>query len=379
VRLQIPPTQPKQVILLSFSLHHCIIAVMDDNTLGTSIFEAELSFQDYMNEFVLSQPSVAHQSSGVKCELTEYDCVFNSEGRQVVVRSGTSYDLVNAKNIESAISRTTHWDKEGQKALVQTEIQSPFIKDALKAIVPEYQKRNLDYNHISFVAKPNNLFHFRDELFSYGQKLDLGSEAQWHMSLLLQYLQNELAGAIMAYSLLVERSSSPSIDFNNLWTLFKPGDLVYVSPSASLDGVDLVMRYRSIKVSCQCDQSSHRFHHKWSMSGEYLDTRGSLIGFRVTSLQISYFEGTRHLDQLAMLPLRFLPQQEAIKRRMIARGRKFLGLQGCCHRQYKGPARLFWGTRGSKVFEVVTSSPLELHTVGLPVQHTHNHALRRKR
>lgn len=63
---------------------------MDDDILHSSIFDSELSFQDYLKQFTLSQPQVPHEGARVKCELAEYDSVYNSEGKEVVLRSGTA-------------------------------------------------------------------------------------------------------------------------------------------------------------------------------------------------------------------------------------------------------------------------------------------------
>ncbi|CZR42689.1 uncharacterized protein FPRO_09992 [Fusarium proliferatum ET1] len=317
---------------------------MDDNTINTSIFASELSFDDYLKDFALAQPQVSGGGTGTKCELVDYDSVFNSDGNKVVIRSGTSHNLGSFLGMdanESAIVRTTEWNLNGQKASVKTEIQSPHMKAALKAVVPVYRDRNINFTHISWYNEPRHLFHFRDRLFEYGRQRDLESDEQRHVSLLVEHLQQELADAVASFTCHVMfQPSSPSIDFRHAWTIFRQGDLVYLPGNAAPSGVEMIMRYKSILSNCDCNDANHMFSHAWTLTGEYLTTNKNGFGFESWIAKILYFEGISQIKLLPLLPLRFHPDREDIETRLISRGRRFRQLQGIHHQFYRGPATL---------------------------------------
>ncbi|KAI3579743.1 hypothetical protein IWW34DRAFT_694044 [Fusarium oxysporum f. sp. albedinis] len=317
---------------------------MDDNIINTSIFASDLSFDEYLKDFTLAQPQVSGGGTGTKCELIEYDTVFNSDGHQVAIRSGTSHKFGSFLGIdanESAIVRTTEWNLDGKKSSVKTEIQSPHMKAALKAVVPVYKDRNISFTHIFWYGEPRHLFHFRDGLFEYGRQLNLESDEQRHVSLLVEHLQQELADAVAIFtSHITFQPSSPSIDFRHAWTIFRQGDLVYLPGNVAPCGVEMIVRYKSILSSCSCNDANHVFSHAWTLEGEYLTTNKNGFGLKPWTANILYFEGIRQIKLLPLLPLRFHPEREGIKTRLIIRGRKFRQLQGLHHQFYRGLACL---------------------------------------
>ncbi|CAG9981206.1 unnamed protein product [Clonostachys byssicola] len=326
---------------------------MDEDSF-LSIFDSIISYDQYTQDFFSAHLDVEKPDSEIKCEIAEYDCIKNTEGQLVTVRSGSKLDVLRVDD-EHAIARTTHWDTHGTKDFVATTIQSPYMKQALRAVVPQYKNRNVAF-HITYNGVPRFLFHFRDKLFRYGKDLEKGSIAQRHVSLLVEHIQKELSDAILAYTSHVKLSSSPSIDFVHLWTLFKPDDLVYISALLSPDLIELVVKYKSMYQSCSCDDASHYFNHTWQFLGDVMDSNGTFLGTCAIPVTIRYFEGFREMSKLSLLPLRLHPLKDDIITRMTARGRKFTELQGCHYRHYTGMARLLWGSRHSKLFEVGPSN-----------------------
>ncbi|KAF5698702.1 P-loop containing protein [Fusarium mundagurra] len=354
---------------------------MDDNTITTSIFASDYSFDEYLKDFTLAQPQVSGGGTGTKCELVDYDTVFNSDGHKIAIRSGTSHNFGSFLGIdanESAILRTTEWSLEGQKSSVKTEIQSPHMKAALKAVVPIYRDRNIKFTHISWYGEPRHLFHFRTGLFEYGRQLHLESDEQRHVSLLVEHLQQELADAVASFTSHVTfQPSLPSIEFRHAWTIFRQGDLVYLPGNLAPCGVEMIVRYKAIFSSCSCNDADHMFSHAWTLEGEYLTTNKNGFGFKSWTAKILYFEGIRQIKLLPLLPLRFHPEQEDIKTRLIIRGRKFRQLQGIHHQFYRGLASLSReGGTDTRMFHTADSSSRVLRQTGsrimLDSQHFHS-------
>ncbi|KAJ4318724.1 hypothetical protein N0V84_006717 [Fusarium piperis] len=324
---------------------------MDETSDPLLFLDDGQSFEDYIKNFTSFPDCAEQEATETACELAEYDSVFNSKGEVVLVRSGTrnaasgDFEAQGGDVGGSAILRTTYWDPQGEKAGTQTEIRSGFIKAALKEVVPMYKDRNIKFSHIVFTGKPKHLFHYRDALYSYARDLEEGSLAQQHVSLLFMHLHQELSDAVSAYTTHVEFApkgpAAPSIDFPNLWTIFKEGELVYLSSTASEDGADMLIRFKSATCNCDCNSVLHRFVHSWEIIGDYIDSNGKSLGRRETSTKVAYFDGVLNLDQLPVLPLRFHPRKDAIKEQLAARGRKYLDLQKRKnHGHYKGMARI---------------------------------------
>lgn len=320
-----------------------------------SVFDAELPFDEYNLQFASHQPDFADLSVVAKCELAEYDCLYNSEGKQVFLRAGTKpgsefENALQTQNDDSAIVRTTYWTNSGRQSSVYTEIRSPHMKTALKTIVPAYKGRNFRYKHIGFNDKPGFLLHFRDELYAYGLGLEHASVPQQHVSMLFGYLQQELADAITSYTLHVLSADCPSIDFANYWTIFKQGDLAYLPEAIGPDGAEAVVRYISAGFDCQCEDTVHRLSHTWTFTGEYIDNKGKSLGKATLTTRIRWYEGVRPLRELPTIPLHLHPESNKIKERLIVRGRKFVALQGLHHRHFTGTAKLLEEAKQSGVF-----------------------------
>ncbi|RSM00101.1 hypothetical protein CEP52_009343 [Fusarium oligoseptatum] len=324
---------------------------MDENLSNSLIFNNDQSFEAYLKDFTSSPLHATQEEADTICELADYDSILNSKGRPVPVLNGCSNVFSKDFGAQGgdlggyAIVRTTSWDANSKKTGTETVIRSFIMKAALKAIVPAYKDLNIRFSHISFSDKPRHLFHFRNALYNYAQNLEADSVAQKHVTMLFMHLNQELADAVSAYTVNVEFAQMsrflPSIDFPHLWTIFKQGELIYVSGAVAEDGVQMLMRFRSATCNCACNSPMHRFHHSWKVEGECIDSNGKSLGRRAISVDISYFDGLRNLIQLTALPLRFHPDQNNIILQLAARGRKYVRLQGRNHRQYKGVARIF--------------------------------------
>lgn len=245
----------------------------------STIFDRADSFNAFTEQIRSSRPVAALDGSGQKCELQRYDCVYNSRGDQVLLQSGTRYNLDRdaGKSYKAALVETKFWKREGESSYSELEIRSPHMKAALKAVVPEYRDYNIDVRHITLRNEPCCLFHYRDELFLYGYDLQ-DTEGQMHVSFLLQHTQQILSSSIYAYYASVDYAvvtlAPPSLDFANLWMVFKPGDIVIVSEKATTKSW-ISFEFKSMDLSCRCDLSICEKTHNWKVSGRSLDFNGS--------------------------------------------------------------------------------------------------------
>ncbi|KAF7554225.1 hypothetical protein G7Z17_g3076 [Cylindrodendrum hubeiense] len=277
---------------------------MDDDLQFNSIFNSAGSFAEYTQQVRPVHPQIANDGAGMKCELNQFDSVFNSEGNKIRLRSGTRQNIgkkYSSKEDMSAIVKTRYWTLKGDMERTETEIRSPFMKIALKHIIPEFKDVNTDVKHIIIHGEPRCLFHFRNELFGHGMMLQPATEAQFHISFLLQHMHQELNTAIFAHAVNVEpQQIKPSMDFANLWTVFKPGELV-----------------------------------PW------------------------YFNGYKELTALNVFPLQYHDEQEEIRQELLSRGRKYISLQGVHYRKYTGVADVLGKDRNATMLGIDDYFPIQ--------------------
>jgi hypothetical protein len=279
--------------------------------------------------------------------LKKFDSLFNTKGERYLLRAGSKVDLGPAQQdnaYESALVLTKFWSKEKEEEYAELEIRSPHMKAALKAAVPTYRDFNVDVKHIIIRDEPQCIFHFRRELQEFGRSL-INAVAAEHLLFLLKYMYDVLSPEIRAYYSFVEGPTTPpSIDFLNLWMVFRPGDLFYVKTNHSDDiSRGRVLKFESMsRCKCKvpwCSRSS------WSICGLHINYDGSDFGHTSTYAQIKPYEGYHSIRDLVVMPLQYHPDHLAIRESLIARGRKFAKLHGDHYRQYKGVAEVLGGNR----------------------------------
>ncbi|KAH6884793.1 P-loop containing nucleoside triphosphate hydrolase protein [Thelonectria olida] len=315
----------------------------------TTVFENASTFSEFTQNLRPVRPELGFRDAGLQCELRNLDSVYNGKGERVLLRSGTKFHVERDQEPEahqSALVRTQFWDRQGDQETIELEVRSPHMKAALKSVIPEFQNAAIDLKHITIRGEPRCLFHYRHELFAFGVSLDFNSDAQKHISFLLQYMQQELNTEIYSWTVMVELElmsfpwgGNPSLDFAGLWMAFKPGDLIYLASSESTDRVAKVVEFRSMSMSCKCRDPRYTRSHHWSIAVDLIDYDGQRFGYRKCSMSIQYYEGYRPLKDLALVPLQYHPDQDKIRRAHIAQGIKFVHLQGRHQLYHTGAAR----------------------------------------
>jgi hypothetical protein len=339
--------------------------MMDDlNFLGNptpdNIFGNAANFNDYNR----SLRPLELQDAGLKCELKHIDSVFDSKGKRIRIRGGSRLNLDRdhgTDRYQSALVRTTIWDKDGEENGVELEIRSPHMKAALKAIVPQFENASIHAKHLTLQNEPMCLFHFRNELFIYGSNLPANSDAQQHISFLLEYMNQELSQELYTWMIMVELEASfadRAVEFQNLWMAFVPGELIY-APAQDPESQPAVLKFTSMTLSCRCRHLEHMSSHRWSISGCCIDHDGHRFGLRRTSTILKYYSGYKPLKDLAVVPLRFHADEASIKATHLQRGRKFTQLQGQHHLVYRGIAMVLGNDRNYTIFGEEAYFPLQ--------------------
>ena len=113
--------------------------------------------------------------------------------------------------------------------------------------------------------------------------------------------------------------SSQSITFDNLWTIFPPGTLVYSRVFLKQDQIFLV----DDNLCCWPEYNERRKHTRWDLRCWTYDWDGKFFQRRRIGLEIEYFEGARPISSLSVHPLKFNDSQEKVEQNLLRRGAIF--------------------------------------------------------
>jgi hypothetical protein len=217
-------------------------------------------------------------------------------------------------------------------------VQSPLLKSVLKEVFhnyPELSFSNFELEHLEFQHPFWPFVHRWDE-FEKAAHQEADTEAVKHTQLLYEIVHKELETDMSMFQDLINHGL---IDFDHLWALFRPGELI----------VDISRHGFGIWA--------HRFtigHYEESpislpafvLESQYVDWNGKYFGTANCVERISHFKGSRPITDLALYPMKFYPFLDQLHTTLVQRGRKFEALQGCKYKSYNGSARTStFGTR----------------------------------
>lgn len=334
---------------------------------SSNIFQSADNFGEYFRKLRPVKPVFGFQDAGVKCEVKRLDSVYNGKGEKVSLSSGTRYRLEHDRpqdTFDAALVRTQNWTRSGEPDFLELEIRSPYMKAALKEVVPEFHDIIVDSKHITLRDEPRCLFHYRDELFNYGAGLLPHSDAQNHVSFLLVYMNTELSDQIYSWTVMFQLEdhpsslNGPSLEFQNLWMAFLPGEKIFV-PEKDSDSAPMVLEFYSMKLNCRCQNSCCVPNHRWTIAAVCIDHDATRYGYRLLDSHIPYYSGYMPLKHMKIIPLRLHPDAISIRQAHVVRGRKFTQLQGKHHLTHKGIASLLGQDRSFTFLGEQDSFPMQ--------------------
>jgi hypothetical protein len=172
------------------------------------------------------------------------------------------------------------------------------------------------------------LFHYRKELKNYRDALQDPS-AQRHLSLLIYLLERELRRKIQRFEANI-RSETPSIEFKDLWMLFKPGDQMFGGESCS--------QFINEVVKVSFSPGSANSPAKWTITSHALSHDGTSYGYISQNHEFYSFEGISAVALLPFHPVKYHLNKYALQKYLVHRGRKYCSLKGVQYKGYAGSA-----------------------------------------
>ncbi|OAG06264.1 P-loop containing nucleoside triphosphate hydrolase protein [Paraphaeosphaeria sporulosa] len=239
-------------------------------------------------------------------------------------------------------------------------VQSPLLKKSLGKVLDGYPGITIELQRVEFTAPFECFVHRWDRLQAERVALarknknaapvtaQVAKDAVAHLEVLCETLESELAGLIREKDDLIAHGV---MRFENLWTLFEPGCLVY----RKRDGHDRVYKLKSAKIE---NASSGRVYN---LECQYVDFDGTNFGYNKETIIIKDFKGTKKIAKFEAYPLEFVEGVEALKARLMERGAMFEAYKEYRFVAYNGIA-MGKVNRGEQRFNVKSRIIIDAHS-----------------
>ncbi|KAH8168819.1 ATPase family associated with various cellular activities (AAA) domain-containing protein [Sarocladium implicatum] len=205
------------------------------------------------------------------------------------------------------------------------DIQNSLLVTALEPIL---QKENvkLDTNETAMFLFPfRPLWFCQEEIHNLWRSKAEDEPIKPYLELLLRLLDEVFADMRVKRRHL---KASGLVDFRTAWTLFPRGSTIY---SEGLNS-EFLAKVDTTSYVCEGDKT-------WLvLKCKVLSFSGELFLWKSKKLAIGQYEGNKLVRDLDHFPLEFHPDASAIERRVAARGKKVLDLQGLEYRCYNALA-----------------------------------------
>ncbi|KAI0880545.1 uncharacterized protein GGS22DRAFT_82777 [Annulohypoxylon maeteangense] len=240
------------------------------------------------------------------------------------------------------VRRTFDW--EGKYKTTIVDIKSKQLREALQDVIGSVKGVSL----VEETPKvdPKMLFLYLEDMREYMNNLkELEPEGdsrkerkkvqKWidekrrHLRILIKYLDADHAETKKSLYPMLENGL---ITFDLLWALWKPNTLAYTTTYGSVD------EPRIFKVEVAEKHYSIVRGEFYYVEGKYFEYDGKQFGYGSMSEEIQEFRGARKITSLGCYPLKYHKNEVQLRKDLIERGKKFVGLGGVHYKSHHGMA-----------------------------------------
>ena len=204
------------------------------------------------------------------------------------------------------------------------EIKSPFLRKALKELLKDQQRINLDADPITISKPYEPLFYQRKAIREY-RDAQTDDQARIEMDMLVEFMDLNLDDIQREYD---QNVAHGRITTDMAWTLFPPGEVVVF-------GADSPMPIQCLVVK-DCRRQPRQIP-QLQLKCNLFEFNGRKFGksFRNVGVILPQQSGPYPITDLPMYPLRFHPNPDQLRQTLIERGRKYVDVVKRAHMNYK--------------------------------------------
>ncbi|OJD38017.1 aaa family protein [Diplodia corticola] len=225
----------------------------------------------------------------------------------------------------SAIIQRFKRSKEGQWQTSAIEVQSPRLNHVLEDVLRDYPDVVIRPNEATKFSAPFKPFFHRWHQLLQRHERQEDEQTKMEVSLLINALKPTLDPL---FSIANDMRRTNDVDFDHLWTLYPPGDLVVFRCG------NAVTIFRLHDLSLLTPPNDPRF---WVLEVQQIEWNGRYFGVVQGRMKIVEAK-TLQFDKLSIQPLSTQRDQDVIKRRFLSKGNQYVSLcsQKCLTKTYKG-------------------------------------------
>ncbi|CAG9953693.1 unnamed protein product [Clonostachys rosea f. rosea IK726] len=227
-------------------------------------------------------------------------------------------------------------------------IQSPHLKTELGKLFKDYPGIVIDVTRLVLHAPFAPFVHCWDEFVAATEHAK-GELAKEHLTLLRDILEEELKETLQAREDFIK---TRAVDWAHVWTLFKPGCLVW----GSKNGQPAAFKFTRGEYG---ENNCGKF---FGLHCKHIDWDGKTLGWTNAVQKIYEYPGSVPLTDMSCFPLEMHPQLEQATASLYARGKGFESLAGYNYKFYKGMA-LWWDSDTQKIRQEVVDSRIVIDAV----------------
>lgn len=223
------------------------------------------------------------------------------------------------------------YDSEGSEGHTMLEVTSPPLTDLLRDVIRFFPGDEFDSlkgreslgDTLVFPDPYMMFFSYRKQLEQSRQQ-DYPEDAKAHVGVLLDFMKHELPVWNSALTE-IEEGTCEALPFHALWLLYPPNTSVYVCEG--LEDRQQVVYFRTQAFSKSTTGATKG--PEGPLTIRCWDVKYDHGAFRRTfsDFVIEPYSGKRKISKLPLVPARFMRDEEEVRNRLIARGRKYFQLK----------------------------------------------------
>lgn len=170
-------------------------------------------------------------------------------------------------------------------------------------------------------ADPQLLFHARPHLIrrkaEEKEKLKPDQALIDDVGTALRFVEEDYAGDIASVSSLL---ANEQITWDLLWTICPPNAIILAPKHGPL------YQIQSLKLASSSYKKRPNNTQYFHIYGAIITHDGTDFGWGHLHLEIDKFDGAKQITSLAAFPLQYSNEREAVRERLVARGRQYLSI-----------------------------------------------------
>jgi AAA+ superfamily predicted ATPase len=218
------------------------------------------------------------------------------------------------------------YDWEGNALNSKLEVCSTLLLELIRDLIKHYPGPEFDLlrweesagDTVTFSEPYMMLFTHRSEMNQSLNRTDIPEETKSHLKLLLRFLREEMPRTSAKLDE-IEAGSCKKITFQDLWLLYTPNTPVYLA----VDAKDRQMVVYSRNVPEKNVKGQWGVLSLYCWSAQY---QGEKLVRIFSQRVIQPFTGEKALHHLDLVPMQYLPDHDAVRARLIARGHRYVVL-----------------------------------------------------